>query len=372
MKNSPSRLILTHHAIVDRVWKLPMTVSEYVTKLLSGEPRFVGECNERIGGGGINSALVAASLGKKVVFAGFADKAAMALIEKIKKECGLNFPLHAIDCGERKNTIFELSNGNHLLKNIAPDHDSKSIVGRISSLSVSDNDWVVSASFYPHITLPLLDISTNFFLDTGYDATRRAQNLLSLLCDRLNSAPPRNFQFIIGANEREIVNIAEEFGMSVFDGQHLAERISERAGTKIQILLHTSEFSTLFDPDVHDSWVVPCFELQAIKRLTNAGDTLNGAFLSALSSGFEHIPALFFAQAAVAKRLCDDELPTPQNTAEFLKTVRMKRPSLPPEIRIVGMSEISDSLNQKSNRITLTRALSVCDRPSPASRRPAA
>ena len=94
VEKGSNRIFAFHNAVVDAVYAVPLTKREYIEKLLRGEQRFDGKKSTRIGGGGINFALSAASSGYPgMTFVGFMDAEALALVEEIKRKGGIDFPL---------------------------------------------------------------------------------------------------------------------------------------------------------------------------------------------------------------------------------------------------------------------------------------
>lgn len=362
--DATNKIIAVHNAVVDVVYQIPLTVAEFKKHMDSGEQRFHGPKHERIGGGGINFALTASSLGSKgTIFVGFMDEQIHAFVEMIKRESTIPLPLLVSSAKARRNTIIELVNGNVLLHDAsASTIDVADLMRRIKSLEPGHSDWIASCSFYESVTFPLLDLSKRFFLDSGYGYPRREKAMMSRLCQHL--AGKSVSDFIVATNEREVENISGEFGKEdgsiVEKGFFAADQLSNRSGTRVSILLHTAAFSTVFEPDNRDFWVIPCLDIE-VKRRTNAGDTFAGAFLPAYDATQAFKLAVAYANAATAKRLADDIFPTSENVAEFLKRAKLR------DVHVAGARTVSvGELKELSSR----RALSACAPASPLTKRP--
>jgi sugar/nucleoside kinase (ribokinase family) len=354
-----NRIVAAHNAVVDDVYVLPLTREQFRKKFDLGEQRFQGVESERIGGGAINFALTSSSLGHPgAEFVGFMDSCVLGMVQGMTK-----LPLHYDLTKPRRNTVIELIDDNLLLHDASASRvDSALLSARVRSLGLSSKDWLASCSFYLEVTLPLLDLSSRFFLDSGYGYPRREKGMMSSLMDAMSK---RTFSdFIVAANQTELENLCDEFGIkggTLEKASRLSFALSDRSGSRVSVLLHTVAFSTLMDPMEKELWAVPTIDI-SVKRRTNAGDTFAGAFLSAFDATGNPRLSAFYANSAAAKRLADDELPTRQNVAEFLKRLRMR----PIDIdggRVVGTDELRDIMHP--------RASSVCLRASPARAHPA-
>ncbi len=361
--SSSNRIIATHNAVVDQVYRVPLTAAQFNANKDLGEQRFQGEGTVRLGGGGINFALVSSSLGHRGAgFAGYMDRCARCMAGRMKKDLGLPLGLHPIMSEERRNSVIELIDGNLVFQGRSAAPDTRLLSDKIGSLGLRDQDWIASCSFYPEVTTQLLPLSRRLFLDSGYGYSRREAKLMSALMKEASRGSFRDF--IIAANQTEAGNLCSEFGIRpgplLSAARELSEELSSRAGTHVSVLLHTSEYSTLSSP-LCDPWAVPALEI-APRRRTNAGDSYAGAFLSAFDATGDPILSAFFANAAAAKRLADDELPSRENTADFLRRSRLR------EVRdsgasIIGLGELRS--------LKPGRESSVCLRASPEGEAPA-
>ncbi|MEW6722244.1 MAG: PfkB family carbohydrate kinase [Candidatus Micrarchaeota archaeon] len=321
------RMFAFHNAVIDDVYRVPLSKEQHIARLARNEQRFNGRACVRLGGGGINFALCAASLGfRGASFVGFMDAEAFALAEKVKRENGLHLPLFRTETGPRRNAIIELDDAN-LLYHQPDEADPALLRAKLAMLAPKPGDWLASCSFYENMTFPLLEAGGKLFIDSGYGYPRRERNMLGSLCARLGAQPLP--ELIIAANETELDNIADEFGASgpgPVQKAHAACRImSGRSGMRIRLLLHTESYSTLADPGSDDLWAVPAFDAE-VQRRTNAGDTFAGAFMAAFAATGDAVQSCFFANAAAGKRISSDELPTPENTTEFLKKAKLREP----------------------------------------------
>ncbi len=360
---SSDRLIATHNAVVDQVYAVPMGAAQFNANKDRGEQRFYGDCASRLGGGGINFALVASSLGHPgSAFAGYMDRCARCMARRIKHEARLKLSIHPVVTGERRNVVVELLDGNLVFQGRSDLPDPGPLAERILSIGLSERDWIASCSFYPEITAPLLSLSRRFFLDSGYGYGRRDALMMGAL---LSEAARRSFDdFIIAANQTEMGNLCSEFGIRPgplpLQARDLSEELSSKAGTRISILLHTAEFSTLASP-LCEPWAVPAIQIFP-RRRTNAGDSFAGAFLSAYDATGDPMLSAFFANAATAKRLSDDELPTPQNMADFLRRSRLKE-AADCGAAVIGLGDLRPLIPGRES--------SVCLRASPGGEAPA-
>ncbi len=327
VEEGSGRIFALHNAVVDEVYHIPLSLDDFKRMLDAGEQRFKGRKEERVGGGGINFALTASSLGfPGIHFVGSMDRYARVLVERIKRDNRLGLPLSVSTSRPRRNTIMEMSGPNLLFHDdSAADADAGELVRRVRQLEPAPSDWVASCSFYPNITFELLPLTRRFFLDSGYGYPRREQKMLTALLDKLKEL--RFAEFMIAANDTELENMGQEQGVrcaSIMDkGRYLSSKLSDITGSKVTLLLHTTHFSSLFEPSGAVPWLVPTMDI-SVNRRTNAGDTFAGAFLPAYDATGDAVLAAFFANAAAAKRLTDDELPTRDNTADFLRRVRMR------------------------------------------------
>lgn len=363
--NSRNRIFAFHNGVVDVVYEVPLTKDEYKEKLDLGEQRFNGKKTVRIGGGGINFALTAAAVGAKgITFVGFMDGEAHALVESIKSRSGIDFPMIWTETGPRRNTILELKDLNILYHDpeTASEASPEKLIAKLNLLKASAEDWLASCSFYEKTTFPLLDYGKRLFIDSGYGYPRREKALLTSLCPMLRSR--QLAEVIIGANETELHNIADEFGSGggalVHKARFASDRISERSATNVKILLHTASFSSLVEPGMGEPWVMPCLDTSVLRR-TNAGDTFAGAFMAAYNATGNPCLSCFFANAATAKRLATDDLPCRQSMAEFLKRAGLKKADA--DARQIGLDDL---------RLARLLGSSACLRASPAGARPPA
>jgi sugar/nucleoside kinase (ribokinase family) len=332
VREGGERLVAVHNAVVDVAYHIPLTMEEYRSKLGSMEQRFDGPKVERIGGGGINFALSAASLGVSgAMFVGFMDRCARCLVERIKKASGLRLPLVYNKTGPRRNTIIELDDGNILFHDSAASvFDVPGLMAKLGGLGLGPDDWLASCSFYEPVTFPLLSMGQRLFLDSGYGYPRREKMMASRLVARMRECRLRDF--VIAANEREMENLASEFGVDsgplVSRALRVSKRMSDASGNTVDVLLHTASFSTMAGPMDSEPWAMPSFDV-SVRRRTNAGDTFAGAFISAYSATGDPQLSAFFGNAATAKRLADDELPTGENVAAFLRRARLREGEIP-------------------------------------------
>jgi sugar/nucleoside kinase (ribokinase family) len=364
IETGSNRIFAFHNGVVDVVYQVPLTKREYLQKLALDEQRFDGKKSVRIGGGGINFALSAASSGSPgIAFVGFLDAEAFALIEEIKRKNGIDFPVVYSETRPRRNTILELKDQNLLYHD--PDSseaDPKEMIAKLALLSPRDSDWIASCSLYPHMTFPLLDYSRRIFIDSGYGYPRREKMLMTSLLAALREK--RLSEVIIAANETEVQNISEELGKSkggaLEKAYFAASKMSAGSGNAVKILLHTSNYSSLIEPD-SSPWIVPSLDISAVRR-TNAGDTFAGAFMAAYDATKSPEHSCFFANAASAKRLATDEFASKENMRDFLRRSRIR------EIRMSGVRSLDvEALHETRYRL----ASSVYMRASPARGRPA-
>jgi sugar/nucleoside kinase (ribokinase family) len=365
IETGSNRIFAFHNGVVDVVYHVPLTKHEYIEKLNLDEQRFDGKKSVRIGGGGINFALSAASSGYPgIAFVGFLDSEAFALIEEIKRKNGIRLPVVHSETRPRRNTILELKDQNLLYHDPdSPEADIRELAAKLSALSPDQHDWIVSCSLYPQITFPLLSHSRRIFIDSGYGYPRREKMMITSLIGVLRE---KNFsEVIIAANETEIHNISDELGRSkggALEKAHFASgKMSNRSGNSVKILLHTASYSMLAEPCTSSSWIVPSLDISAVRR-TNAGDTFAGAFMAAYDATESPEHSCFFANAAAAKRLSSDEFASRENMRDFLRRSRLK------DIRMDGVRTVSlEALHETRYRL----ASSVYMRASPAGARPA-
>jgi sugar/nucleoside kinase (ribokinase family) len=366
------RIFAFHNAVVDVVYQVPLTKKEYIEKLSLGEQRFDGKKSTRIGGGGINFALSAASAGYPgISFVGFMDGEALSLVEEIKRKNGIDFPIIYSETTPRRNTILELKDDNLLyhdpesqkVNTSSPEAEQKDMIAKLALLAPRDDDWIASCSLYPHITFPLIGRSKRLFIDSGYGYPRREKMMVSALLGVLREK--KLSEVVIAANETEVQNIAEELGKAKGDalekGYFAASRMSNESGNPVRILLHTSMYSAFIESGNPCPWIVPSFDISALRR-TNAGDTFAGAFIAAYDATGSPEHACFFANASSAKRLATDEFASRENMRDFLRRSRLK------EARIHGVRTLgAEDLRETRYRL----ASSVYMRASPVSARPA-
>ncbi|HSB46924.1 MAG TPA: hypothetical protein VLD37_02835 [Candidatus Bilamarchaeum sp.] len=363
--SSANRIFAVHNAVVDDVFEIAMTRADF--NRCMGQ-RFGDESEthrERLGGGGINFALTASSLGHPgAYFVGFMDRCAKCLAERIKKASDIRLPLVYSLTPQRRNSVVELLDDNLLFHNRSSSSvDTGWLAARLRAFSPSGSDWLASMSFYESVTFQLLGISRRFFLDSGYGVSKMNSGLMGRLLSEISGGDFSDF--IIAANQDEFGNLCREFGLGRQDqmenARALASLMSARAGMRIDLLLHEASFSTLVGPDAQGpQWVVPSLEVH-VKRRTNAGDTFAGAFLAAYDATGDPALSAFYANAAAAKRLVDDELPNPANAAQFLRMARLRAVDIP------GAKPLCiDELRERK-----IRESSVYMRASPVSARPA-
>jgi hypothetical protein len=286
------------------------------------------------------------------------DADARKLARLIMKENGIDFPLIVNESDERRNTVIELADRNIILTNGKGSRfDGAELASLVDSIGIRRDDWIASMSFYD-LAFPLLGKTGRFFLDSGYGYHRKKKLLISALIERLKGTDFRDF--IIAANDCELANISAELGKSGGDmmekGDFVSRRMSGVTGVRVNILLHTASYSTVFEPEGRDFWVVPTMNVSVVRR-TNAGDSFAGAFLPAFDATGDFRLSCFFANAAAAKRLASDELPTRENTRELLRKVRMRKLA---DLR--GKEMGAEALRE---RLALPRASSVYMRASP-------
>ncbi|MFN7991739.1 MAG: hypothetical protein U0R44_06310 [Candidatus Micrarchaeia archaeon] len=365
VRGGSNRIVSVHNAVVDVAYQVPLTLAQYKEKLELGEQRFHGPKQERIGGGGINFALTASSLGfPGIVFAGFMDRCARCLVDRIKKAEGIRLPVHSVQTSPRRNTILELEDMNILFHDSSSSvADMKALARMVGGLGLSKSDWIASCSFYENITIPMMDLASRIFLDSGYGYPRREKMMMSRICGP--AAERRLRDLVIAANETEMNNLCDEFGVhghSLMDrGPMLADILGARIGGMVKVLLHTMSFTAVFEPGQKDRWAVPCLDI-SLRRRTNAGDTHAGAFMAAYDATGDARLAAFYGNAAAAKRLADDEMPTQANVAAFLRRSRLKNAE-PAGARILGPAHLKE--------IMLQRASSACATASRGGARPA-
>lgn len=329
VRGGQGRVIATHNAVVDLVYSLPLKREEFAKGIVSGEQRFEGDFQKRLGGCGINFALAAAAVGHPYVhFAGFLDQQVVEQLMALSCAGEARIKLEYIMQTVRQNVIVELQDGNMVLKEAEQQEQNLVLISqKLRALEPGSSDWVASCSFRCDVTPLVFEHGENLFLDSGYGQARRAKKMITSLLEFLKQRTRPIREFIIAANETEILNLCSECGICIHSdlpslAQQLADYVSQVIGHKTKVLLHTSTFSTCIGPG-EEKCIVPSLDIVPVRR-TNAGDTYGGAFMAAYSVTHDAQKSCFFATAAVAKRLAQDELPTPERTREFLKTARSR------------------------------------------------
>ncbi len=331
LSKSQSRKVAVHNAVMDQVLHVPLLLEDYLRMTVEGHQRIKSRRTERLGGGAINFALVSSSLGAKgVTFLGFAGEKETELITQYVRDYQLDFDLQIIPAPSRISVVLEFLDGNQVFSDFhnVQEHYAKFVpifLKRFRAMELSPTDWLVASSFYPFLVFPLINEPSKLFLDSGYSPIRREANELTALLTHLTVHPQT--EFILGANHTEVGLMADELGVNgsnVFSqAQAISKYMSDQTGMRASILLHHSDFATVIEPDATDFWFVPTFAISP-KRRTNAGDTFSAAFLCAYDSLGNFPLSIAFANLATAKRLCDDELPTPDNLRQFLKRAKLR------------------------------------------------
>ncbi|MBI2079622.1 hypothetical protein HYT84_02565 [Candidatus Micrarchaeota archaeon] len=352
---SVTTVAAVHHAVTDLVIKLDITLAEYTDRLNRGEARFspAEAVTERIGGGGINAALVAASLGfKGIHFVGFFGERERTLIEQITASQGVSLDLaYLLMNSSGVNVVIELKDAN-IVHPISPHHNgaTRGFLSKLSSVEHLDRGWVACCSFYPEIVFPLIasGLTTSLFLDTGYHDGKRKAELLTAFIGRLRDTSIS--ELILAANGAELQNIGSELGLATFSnlfeiGFNASKKLSRSVGKIVSIIVHTGEFAAFFDPTMEGYSLVPTFEIEP-RRRTNAGDRFTGAFLGALVATGNPELAIFYANAATAKTLRDDVLPTRETTLDFLRTAKLRDVRIS-GVKTLGLAELKVQLSNR-------------------------
>ena len=340
ISESQTPILALHNGVVDQVVVHSLDPIDLATRLKHGEQRFrARSISARLGGGGINFALSASAIGhRNVVFAGFLDDSALDLLNKLKDRYSLDLECNRLTSEERTNVVFEprgLSGrsegkGNFLFGVKSSEYDFSPLLDMIRSMDLPHDGWIASCSFNPDISLPVLGLTANYILDSGYSSERSERKYASKLVDDLRKKKDTLKTVILAANEAEVVKIAKEFGgayQSRFAAaKFIVDKILEQSGVAVLMLLHTSRYSALISPGQHDVWAVPAYVLESseILRLTNAGDTMLGAFAASYEATKDPSASILFSHAAVACRLTSDELPTKDKFDEFVFRHRLR------------------------------------------------
>ena len=170
-------IVALPNAIIDNVINIPLTAEEYAKRVHSGEARI--DCDQvvRIGGGGINFALAASSVGKKRVhFAGFLGPNELELLGSV------NFQIYPIIHKRAGNTVIELSDGNHILSSSYKYSNSE--IRQLVEMTINLKcQWIALCSFSMDLAFALLTESNNFFLDSGYGESRKSKETFARRID---------------------------------------------------------------------------------------------------------------------------------------------------------------------------------------------
>lgn len=357
----PVHMVAMHKAVIDRVYEIPLSMAEFTGLLEAEEPRFEGSSIRRLGGGGINFAIVAASLGHpRVTFAGFLGVAEKRMIRQLCTRFALRLKIKDVEIVDQHNTIVELNDGNFILKRKPRETVSMpitSLVDRVRQEPLQPRDWLAFCSaFHLPLVEPLLEAGTRIFVDTGYNYARFKDGLLGRLLDMIKAQPPPDL--VLAANEREFYNLGVEMGYNGPDaigrGHRVADAVAERCGVAAKIIVHTARWAALFEPGQSDVAIAPTLDIRP-RRRTNAGDTFAPAFLMAYDATGNGPLSCAIANAVAAKRLADDELPTRDNVVQFLRTVRLRAVQLP-GARTVGVDELRETARTLRSRRLATAA----------------
>ncbi|MGV8085344.1 MAG: hypothetical protein ACP5N9_03790 [Candidatus Bilamarchaeum sp.] len=347
-------ILALHNGVVDQVVVHSIDTYDLAARLKRGEQRFrASSISLRLGGGGINFALSASAIGHpNVAFAGFLDNLAFDLLQKLKERYSLDLECLRLPSEERTNVVFEpcgltgrsAGKGNFLFGVKSSEYDFAPLLDIIRSRAIPADGWIASCSFNPDISLPLLGRTANYILDSGYSSERSERKYASKLIDDLRKKKHLLKTVILAANEAEVIKIAEEFGgvyRSRFDAaKFIVDTILQESGVSVLMLLHTSRYSSLIYPGQIDVWAVPAYALDSsqILRLTNAGDTMLGAFAAAYGATKDPKSSILFSHAAVACRLRYDELPTREKFDEFVSRHSLREGKIPGATVVVPTS----------------------------------
>lgn len=343
-----AKIVAAHRALVDVRLTYGISVADYVARLKSGDQRFKATERRVLGGGGINFAMVGASLGHKITFLGLIGTEELALL---KSELGdRRIPeLDPIFTDPAHNYVREFTDANFVdvVSSSLTDEQISSLNGKISKLQMGKNDFLAICSLYLQIVLPNLDISPNLFIDSGYGVERAKDKVFQKILDLLKTAAKLE-RLIVACNETELTFLTSEFGIHtddpVADANALSKKLSDISGKRVEIFLHTSRYSTLAEPDASSLWVAPAAIIDP-KRRTNAGDTLAGSFICALSATRDPKSSALFGNLATAYRLSNDELPNRENLLDF--RVRLRKSNelgVGKTVRIVSPSDFNGKI----------------------------
>ncbi|MBI5227455.1 hypothetical protein HY988_02600 [Candidatus Micrarchaeota archaeon] len=356
LASAPSRIVGMYNACVDLDFAYPnfsaaefgATFADEQSQRLTAAVDLHGTYPTRLGGGGINAALTAASLGYPAShFVGFIGVIEEFLIGQMITESGIHrIGIHQLSGPSRFNVAIETGTANKILtkpKEYLP--RLQEFLDLLKSLNLDPSDWMFTGSFDMDFVLPLSECGHKLFLDTGYSYDKRSRSDLTRFIDGLKRSPLK--ELIVAVNNGELALVADELGAKgdLFSaGYGIVSEIASRIGIPTVLLFHDAHFATVFEPE-GTSWLVPTFEISRPKIHTNAGDTFSGAFLAAYlaarnifrDSETAAASAVAFANLAAAKRLSDRELPNPVNMKEFLRRNRMR------EISIAGVRTIDAS-----------------------------
>lgn len=322
-----ANIVAAHRALVDVRISYGLSLAEYVCRLGSGDQRFKATEKRVLGGGGINFAMVGASLGHPTTFLGLIGVEELALL---KSELGdRRIPdLDPIFTDPAHNYVREFTDANFVdvVSSSLTDDQISKLNDKFSKLQMGKKDFLAICSLYLQIVLPNLDISPNLFIDSGYGVERAKDRVFQKIVDVLKGATKLE-RLIVACNETELIFLTSEFGIHtddpVADANALSKKLSDLSGKRIEIFLHTSRYSTLAEPDASSLWVAPAAVISP-KRRTNAGDTLAGSFICALSATKNPQSSALFGNIATAYRLSSDELPNPENLRDFRARLRQR------------------------------------------------
>ena len=343
-----ANIVAAHRALVDVRISYGISLAEYICRLGSGDQRFKATEKRVLGGGGINFAMVGASLGHHTTFLGLIGTEELALLKSELN--GRTLPdLDPIFTDPAHNYVREFTDANFVdvVSSSLTDDQISKLNEKFSKLQMGKKDFLAICSLYLQIVLPNLDISPNLFIDTGYGVESAKDKVFQKIVDVLKGATKLE-RLIVACNESELVFLTSEFGIHtddpVADANALSKKLSDLSGKRVELFLHTSRYSTLAEPDTSSLWVAPAAVINP-KRRTNAGDTLAGSFICALSSTNDPRSSALFGNLATAYRLSSDELPNRENLLGFRARLRQRDElNVASRVEIVSPSEFRGKL----------------------------
>lgn len=345
-----AQIVSAHRALVDVRISYGISVAEYVCRLGSGDQRFKATEKRVLGGGGINFAMVGASLGHQTTFLGLIGVEELALLRSELNNHTLP-NLDPIFTDPAHNYVREFTDANFVdvvSSSLTSDQISK-LNEKFSALKMGKNDFLAICSLYLDIVLPNLDLSPNLFIDSGYGVERAKDKVFQKIIDVLKSATKLD-RLIVACNESELIFLASEFEIHtddpIADASALSKKLSDLCGKRVEIFLHTSRYSTLAQPDTSSLWVAPAAIIDP-KRRTNAGDTLAGSFICALSATKDPKSSALFGNLATAYRLSTDQLPNPENLRDFSVRLRQREElNVSSRVQIVSPSDFKAKIGR--------------------------